>query len=86
MISNKQYLSAAAGILAVEAYHAGIARLIIFMEGEQPVTVNPNPPTNTNVFGVATVSLNIQLACRGCTDWIDCKELQLCSAQAPQPC
>lgn len=32
-ISNKTYLDAAAGLLAVEAYHAGIIRTTLFMEG-----------------------------------------------------
>ena len=32
-IQNKNYLEAAAGILAVEAYHAGILRLLVFQQG-----------------------------------------------------
>ncbi len=40
LISNKQLLSAAASILAVEAYHASEIRTLLFQAGAGPTTVN----------------------------------------------
>lgn len=41
LISNKTYLEAAAGILAVEAYHAGIIRSTLYALGEQTPSIYP---------------------------------------------
>ncbi|RMB51572.1 ferritin-like protein [Sphingomonas sp. PP-CE-3A-406] len=58
LISNKTYLEAAAGILAAEAYHAGLIRTILYRKGLQ----TPNPVTalitNANKISDARDSLD----------------------------
>lgn len=48
LISNKLYLDAAAGILAVEAYHSGIARTLIYSKGIA-LPNDANNPINVTV-------------------------------------
>ena len=42
LISNKTYLEAAAGILAVEAYHGGAVRSLIYSKGLQQAALIDN--------------------------------------------
>ena len=40
LITNKTYLEAAAGILAAEAYHAGLIRTVLYVKGLQTPALN----------------------------------------------
>ena len=65
LITNKTYLAAAAGILAVEAYHAAIVRTSLFAMGVT-TPMNPNP---TMVGSVTTAqATNLIAAARDSLD------------------
>ena len=55
MITNKTYLEAAAGILAVEAYHAGLIRTTLYSKG---MTTTPSLITNAGLISDARDSLD----------------------------
>ena len=54
LITNKTYLEAAAGILAAEAYHAGLIRTVLYGKGMQ----TPALRTNANLISDARDSLD----------------------------
>ncbi|WP_174291196.1 ferritin-like domain-containing protein [Sphingomonas bacterium] len=55
LIANKTYLEAAAGILAVEAYHAGLIRTILYTKG---MNATPSLITNAGLISDARDSLD----------------------------
>ncbi|MGI4815825.1 MAG: ferritin-like domain-containing protein [Janthinobacterium lividum] len=54
LITNKTYLEAAAGILAAEAYHAGLVRTVLYSKGLQ----TPSLRTSANAISAARASLD----------------------------
>jgi hypothetical protein len=58
LISSKTYLEAAAGILAVEAYHAGLVRTALYALGLQTPAPAINPYTATGAISAARAKLD----------------------------
>ena len=58
LIANKTYLEAAAGILAAEAYHAGLIRTILYRKGLQTPNPIPSLITAANQISDARYSLD----------------------------
>jgi hypothetical protein len=58
LISSKTYLDAAAGILAVEAYHAGIVRTSLYAMGLETPAPAINPYTATAAISAARAKLD----------------------------
>jgi len=58
LISSKTYLDAAAGILAVEAYHAGLIRTALYAMGLQSPAPSINPYTATAAISNARSKLD----------------------------
>ncbi|MBE7219262.1 MAG: ferritin-like domain-containing protein [Caulobacteraceae bacterium] len=71
LIANKTYLEAAAGILAVEAYHAGLVRAAIFARGIDMPTAAPTPAgtlPNSMIIGAANAISDARDSLDGSSD------------------
>ncbi len=71
LIANKTYLEAAAGILAAEAYHAGLIRTVLYVKGVDFPTQAPIPAgtlPNSAVLGAVTAISNARDSLDGSTD------------------
>ena len=69
LITNKAYLEAAAGILAVEAYHAGLIRTVLYAKGvNQAAIVAPVGVPNSMVIGATEAISNLRDSVDGASD------------------
>ena len=69
LITNKTYLEAAAGILAVEAYHAGLIRTVLYAKGvNQAAIVAPVGVQNSQVIGATEAISNLRDLVDGASD------------------
>jgi len=64
LIANPAYLTAAAGILSVEAYHAGAVRTLLFQR-ETSIVAPYGVPVSA-ITGVCTEHKFIAIKCRPC--------------------
>lgn len=69
LLTNKTYLSAAAGILAVEAYHAGLIRTVLYARGvNQAAVVAPVGVPNSMVIAATEGISNLRDSVDGSSD------------------
>lgn len=70
LITNKTYLEAAAGILAVEAYHAGLIRTVLYAKGvNQATVVGPSGTVqNSQVISATEAISNLRDSVDGSSD------------------
>jgi hypothetical protein len=68
LISNKTYLEAAAGILAAEAYHAGLVRTVLYAKGIETPSLRTGADAISNARDTLDASTDVDQGITGTAD------------------